>query len=314
MTDPFTLFAEALGGGRVLREAPLAPFTTFKVGGPAEYLVEVRDSRELVTALGVAARCGIAATVIGGGSNLLVADAGVRGAVIRTRGGAVSLEGAALVRADAGASLNGLVRWTIAHGLGGLEAWAGTPGSVGGAVFGNAHYGGRSIGALVDSARVATPDLRLLDVPAAEMEFAYDRSRLQRTAEILLSALFSLEPSADAAALRETARRSLADRKQTQPLGLPSAGCVFQNPDPAVDRLPDGIPASAGALVDRAGLKGFAIGGARVSPVHANFIVNEGGATADDIRRLIDLCRDRVQERFGVVLREEIRSIPCPHS
>jgi len=144
-------------------------------------------------------------------------------------------------------------------------------------------------------------------VPAHEMEFAYDRSRLQRTGEVLVSALFALTPAADSGVLRATARRSLADRKRTQPLHLPSAGCVFRNPDPAVDRVPDGIPASAGALVDRAGLKGFAIGGARVSPLHANFIVNEGGATASDIRRLIERCRDEVRTRFGVTLREEIR-------
>jgi UDP-N-acetylmuramate dehydrogenase len=109
--------------------------------------------------------------------------------------------------------------------------------------------------------------------------------------------------------LRETARRSLADRKRTQPLHLPSAGCVFQNPDPAIDRVPDGIPASAGALIDRAGLKGQALGGARVSPVHANFIVNEGGATASDVRRLIERCREEVRARFGVTLRDEIRYI-----
>ncbi len=139
------------------------------------------------------------------------------------------------------------------------------------------------------------------------MGFAYDRSRLQRTGEVVLSALFALTPRLIPAALRETARQSLAHRKRTQPLHVPSAGCVFQNPDPARDRVPDGIPASAGALIDRAGLKGAAIGGARVSPVHANFIVNEGGATASDIQAL-----DRAVPRRGPraasasTLREEI--------
>jgi UDP-N-acetylmuramate dehydrogenase len=141
------------------------------------------------------------------------------------------------------------------------------------------------------------------------MEFAYDRSRIQRTGEVVLSALFAVNPAADPALLRETARRSLAHRKRTQPLQTPSAGCVFRNPDPATDKIPDGIPPSAGALIDRAGLKGHAIGGARVSTAHANFIVNEGGATAADVRRLIDLCRDEVRSRFGVTLREEVRYI-----
>jgi UDP-N-acetylmuramate dehydrogenase len=297
----------AFGADRVRRDAPLAPFTTFKVGGPAQYLLEARDSRELALALGLAAKAGVPATVLGGGSNVLVGDAGVRGLVIRTRGGATSAEGESGVRADAGVSLNGLVRWTIGHGLSGLEAWAGTPGSVGGAVYGNAHYAGRSIGELVASVRLVTLASVVAEVPSSEMEFAYDRSRLQRTGEVALSVLFALGVSANPASLRETARRSLAHRKRTQPLDTPSAGCVFQNPDPDVDRVPDGIPASAGALVDRAGLKGRAIGGARVSLGHANFIVNEGGATAADIRRLIDLCRDEVRARFGVTLREEIR-------
>jgi UDP-N-acetylmuramate dehydrogenase len=309
-SDRFDQFVTMFGAERVRREAPLAPFTTFKVGGPAECLVEARDSRELAIALRLAADADVQATVLGGGSNVLIGDAGIRGVVIRARGGATLIEGASGVRADAGVTLNGLVRWTIARGLAGLEAWAGTPGSVGGAVFGNAHYGGRSIGVAIASVRLAvTGGRRIEDVPAEEMEFAYDCCRLQRTGEVVLSALFALTPDADRALLRETARRSLAYRKRTQPFQRPSAGCVFRNPDPATERVPEGIAPSAGALIDHAGLKGRAIGGARVSTAHANFIVNEGGATAADVRRLIDLCRDEVRSRFGVTLREEVRCI-----
>jgi len=137
------------------------------------------------------------------------------------------------------------------------------------------------------------------------MEFGYDRSRLQRTHEIVLAVEFRTGRG-DPAALRATARESLAYRKRTQPLSSASAGCIFQNPDPAVDRIPDGIPASAGALVDRAGLKGSGSGGARVSPAHGNFIVNEGDASAAAIRALIEECRVRVRTRFGVELRDEI--------
>jgi UDP-N-acetylmuramate dehydrogenase len=137
------------------------------------------------------------------------------------------------------------------------------------------------------------------------MSFSYDHSRLQDTGEVLLSATFAVT-AGEAGALRTTARESLAYRKRTQPLETPSAGCVFQNPHPGRDTLPAGIPWSAGALVDRAGLKGLVIGGARVSPAHGNFIVNDGGATAADIRRLIEHCRRVVREQFGVVLREEI--------
>src|SRR5206468_2136413 len=196
-------------------------------------------------------------------------------------------------------------RWTIMHGCAGLEAWAGTPGTVGGAIFGNAHFGGRLIGDLVDTVRLATRDGRVVDAVRDDMAFGYDESRLQGSGEILLSADFAVAPGSPAA-LRRTARESLAFRKRTQPLETPSAGCIFQNPQRGRDVVPDGIPWSAGALVDRAGLKGTAIGGARVSPTHGNFIVNDGGATARDIRQLIDRCRAAVRERFGVELREEI--------
>ena len=137
------------------------------------------------------------------------------------------------------------------------------------------------------------------------MAFGYDRSRLQETGEILLSAVFRAAPG-DPAALRATARESLAFRKRTQPLDTPSAGCIFRNPEPGHDVLPEGMPWSAGALVDRAGLKGVALGGARVSPTHANFIVSDGTATAADVRALIERCRQAVRDQFGVELREEI--------
>jgi UDP-N-acetylmuramate dehydrogenase len=137
------------------------------------------------------------------------------------------------------------------------------------------------------------------------MDFAYDRSRLQTTGEVLLSAVFRVTRG-DSAAMRAVARASLAYRKQTQPLETPSAGCVFQNPERGRDAVPAGMPWSAGALLDAAGLKGATIGGARVSGAHANFIINDGHATARDIRALIARCRDVVRERYGVELREEI--------
>jgi UDP-N-acetylmuramate dehydrogenase len=292
-------------GDRVRRSTPLAPLTTFKVGGEADWLVDVRSEAELRTALGIALKAGQPISVLGGGSNVLVSDAGVRGVVIRVKPMDVSQPSPDRVRADAGLTINGLVRWTIGRGISGLEAWAGTPGTVGGAIYGNAHFGGRNIGDLVAAARVVSPDGAARTLDAGEMEFAYDRSRLQRTREVLLWAEFKAgtgEPDA----LRAVARGSLAHRKNTQPLETPSAGCIFQNPDPARDVVPEGIPPSAGALVDRAGLKGARLGAAKVSDTHANFIVNEGGAKAADIRALIERCKSTVRERFGVALREEI--------
>jgi UDP-N-acetylmuramate dehydrogenase len=306
VTTPFADRLRAIAGpGRVTANAPLARFTTFRVGGPAEWLFEPRSSDEIVAALRAAHDAGVPVTLLGGGSNVLISDHGIRGLVIRPRGGDVQQISPQLVRADAAVTINGLVRWTILRGLAGLEAWAGTPGTVGGAVFGNAHFGGRLIGELIAHLRLAARDGSVTTVDADAMAFGYDRSRLQTTGEVLLSADFRVGRG-EPAALRAAARQSLAFRKRTQPLDAMSAGCVFQNPQPAQDRVPEGMPWSAGALVDRAGLKGLSIGGATVSPTHGNFIIHDGEATAGDIRQLIEHCRRVVRERFGVTLREEI--------
>jgi len=295
----------AFGAGRLRAGCALAPFTTFRVGGPADFLFETRTSEEIAEALRLANRHAMPVTMLGGGSNVLVSDAGVRGLVIRARGGEVRRTDAGRVRADAAVTINGLVRWTINHGCAGLEAWAGTPGTVGGAVYGNAHFAGRLIGDLVACARLAARDGVTRDVTRSELAFGYDDSRLQKTGEILLWAEFEVRDG-DPATLRQTARESLAFRKRTQPLDTPSAGCIFQNPQPGRDAVPDGMPWSAGALIDRAGLKGAALRGARVSPTHGNFILNDRQATARDIRDLIERCRTGVRDRFGVELREEI--------
>ena len=296
----------AFGVDRIKRDAPLAPLTTFKVGGPADVLLETQNTDEIVRAVKLAHAAAARVTMLGGGSNVLIADSGIRGLVIRTRGGEVAPIGDRLVRADAAVTINGLVRWTINRGYAGLEAWAGTPGTVGGAIYGNAHWKKINIGDLIESVRLLKRDGTLLQAPVDRMEFYYDYSRLKNTGEIVLWAAFRVTPGGDPAALRLVARESLAFRKRTQPLESPSAGCIFMNPDPVRDRVPDGVPPSAGALVDRAGFKGVSLGGARVSPTHANFIINEGSATAGEIFQLAEKCRGAVKDQFGVVLRNEI--------
>lgn len=305
MHDVGAALRQAFGDNRVQQDASLAPFTTFRVGGAADWLIQVHGARELRRVAQIAADAAIPLTVLGGGSNVLVADGGVRGIVVRVHGGEVHAPAPGIVRADAGLTINGLVRWTINRGFSGLERWAGTPGTVGGAIHGNAHFQGHLIGDSVARVALLTPGGQVIDVERADLEFAYDYSRLHRTGEIVISADFK-GGDGDPAALRATARESLAFRKRTQPLESASAGCIFQNPDPQRDVIPDGIPPSAGALVDSAGLKGMRLGAARVSLTHANFIVNEGRATAGDIKRLVQLCKDAVRARFGVLLREEI--------
>jgi UDP-N-acetylmuramate dehydrogenase len=296
---------DRFGERGVRADVPLASYTTLRIGGPADWLVTLRSASEVLDATAIARRHQVPVTVIGGGSNLLVADAGIRGLVIRVHGGDVTPLDQSTIRADAGITINGLVRWTINRGVSGLEAWAGTPGTVGGAIHGNAHFQGRLIGDLVEAVALVAPDGTTSEVPAEAMEFAYDYSRLHRTGEIVVSVDFRVG-SGQSQELRAIARSSLAFRKRTQPLEAASAGCMFQNPDPSVDVVPSGIPPSAGALVDRAGLKGARVGGARVSTTHANFIVNEGVATASDIASLVDHCKYEVSQRFGVHLREEV--------
>ncbi|MFI5177186.1 MAG: UDP-N-acetylmuramate dehydrogenase [Vicinamibacterales bacterium] len=294
-----------IGPERCRAHVSLAELTTFGVGGPAEWLVTVRSVSELAAVIRLAREGGAPVSVLGGGSNVLVPDEGVRGVVLRLDLREMSQPAPDRVRADAGVTMNGLVRWTIGRGLAGLEAWAGTPGTVGGAIYGNAHFGGANIGDLVRQVALVSLGGEVVEAAARDLGFAYDTSRLQRTREVVVWAEFGVA-AGDPATLRQTARASLAFRKRTQPLALASAGCVFQNPDPSRDRLPAGVPASAGALVDLAGLKGAREGGAQISSTHANFIVNHGTATARDIRTLIETARRAVRDRFGIELRNEV--------
>lgn len=297
--------ATVVAPDRMATGAPLASLTTMRVGGPADVIVSASSVEEITGVLSAARTHGVPVHVLAGGSNVLVADAGVRGLVLRVHGGPIMMDDEDHVRAGAGVTINGLVRWLVARGLAGLEAWAGTPGTVGGAIHGNAHFQGRLIGDHVGSVCLVQPSGAVANIARAEMGFGYDLSRLPATREVVLSARFRVTPGASPDAMRETARASLAFRKRTQPLHQPSAGCIFQNPGPD-DPVPDGVPRSAGALIDRAGLKGLAIGSARVSALHGNFIVSAPGGTAADIRSVIERCKQAVAAQSDVRLREEI--------
>ena len=292
-------------GSRLRASVSLAPFTTFRTGGRADWLLETDRAADLVAATEETRTLGLPLTLLGGGSNVLVGDRGVRGLVVRLRHGRIHAPRPDRVRADAGVTINGLVRWTIQRGLAGLERWAGTPGTVGGAIHGNAHFEGRLVGDMVTTVGLIDEAGDVHEVPADAMAFGYDQSRVQRTREVVAWAEFAVE-SGMPSALRRAARQSLAFRKRTQPLDRASAGCVFQNPRDDDGPLPPGVPRSAGALIDRAGLKGTREGGAVVSGIHGNFIVNAGGASATEIRTLIERCRDEVARQYGIELRLEL--------
>jgi UDP-N-acetylmuramate dehydrogenase len=300
---------------------PLARYTTMRVGGPADLLVAVDELPSLVRLVRLARSRGIPHVVLGRGSDLVVSDAGVRGMVILCRAESWRIEDRRLI-ADAGLPLARAATIAQRAGLAGLEFGLAIPGTVGGAVWANAGAHGSDVAAILESVTVLAETGEEVVEPAAALALAYRDSRFKHrrgtegveasdgattagasagaTAgqEPILSATFRLSPAAPAqirARLGEIRRW----RREHQPLGLPSAGSVFRNPPGD----------SAGRLIDACGLKGTRLGGAAISEAHANFIVNEGGSSAADIRRLAELVRAAVAERFGVGLIYEVQFI-----
>ena len=297
--------SEVTGRERVQSNWPLAPYTTLKVGGPADFFVETRSEEEIVAVHQIASQLKLPVTMLGGGSNVLIGDGGIRGLVVRSRHCEICRQTAETVRASAGVTLNGLVRWMVRRGLSGIEAWAGTPGTVGGAVAGNAHFGGRLLSERIQDVGLVTKDGREERVSVLDMDFAYDTSRVQATKEIILWTEFRTR-EANKDELLEVARRSLQYRKSTQQLAEPSAGCVFKNPIITDNDKASGVPCSAGALIDAAGLKGYVEGAVRVSERHANFFVTRPSARASDVKVLMERCQQTVKQRFNLELVPEI--------
>jgi UDP-N-acetylmuramate dehydrogenase len=276
----------------------MARHTSFRIGGPARIFCEPEGGEELAAALKHFGKAGERVYILGAGSNLLVRDEGVAGAVISLREGAefrdVRIYGG-YVRTGGGVALPKVVGMAARAGLSGLEALVGIPGTMGGAARMNA--GGRhgNIGPLVQSALVMRPDgVSVERLPRERLVFGYRHSNLEGL--IVLEMELALKKDRPEAVAEKT-HAIYEEKKSAQPLWEPSAGCVFKNPAEKT---------SAGALIDKAGLKGTASGGAVVSEKHANFIVNRGGATASDVLRLIDIIRDRVQKQFNVTLELEV--------
>jgi UDP-N-acetylmuramate dehydrogenase len=280
----------------ILHDEPLAPYTWLKLGGPAQFLVQPRTIDELLEVVRACREAHIPLRLLGGGSNLLIRDEGVSGAVIRLAGegfAQIETEGET-VKAGAAALLSTVISHAVKCGLAGLETLVGIPGTVGGALAGNA--GGRSgdIGQVVESVTVMTPAGEILTRSEDELTFAYRCSNLDEF--VILDATFRLQPD-DPEEITRRMRKLWIIKKTTQPLSFQSAGCIFKNPR--------GM--SAGLLIDQAGLKGTRIGNAEISDRHANFIVAHPGASSQDVLRLIDLAHSKVAEQFGVDLELEIK-------
>lgn len=303
---PTSLLAELGPYGRgegVQCGVSLAPYTSFRIGGPAASLLTVERLSHLVAVLDILHRRQVPFLMLGGGTNVLISDAGVPDLVVLNHCHQIHWPATPattlLVRTDSGAPLAGLARGAIKHHLAGLAWAASVPGTVGGAVVGNAGAHG---GCVADNLHSASlwEDGQVQEVPSADLQYAYRCSRLKSVActpglgPVVLAATFHLDPDPEGkdAALAD---RFIAHRRLTQPVDK-SAGSIFKNPPGDY----------AGRLIEALGLKGFAVGGAMVSPLHANFIVNRGDATAAQVVRLMNHIRSAVYEHFAVVLEPEI--------
>lgn len=283
--------------GEVRVDEPMARHTTWRIGGPADLFIEPAGAEELAFVLGYLREQGVPTVVIGNGSNLLVADSGVRGAVVKLgmRMGRIEVEGTR-IRAEAGARLARVAGAAMRAGLSGFEFTTGIPGSLGGAVIMNAGAHNRSMADAVCRVTVLDPAGRLMTRTAEECGFGYRQTALQREGLIVVEAVLRGTPRSPAE-IREEMGEILRRRRCTQPLEYPSAGSVFKNPPGD----------AAGRLIDRAGGKGLRIGDAQVSVRHANFIINLGSARARDVKELITRVRELVAARFGIALELEVK-------
>ncbi|ABD00023.1 UDP-N-acetylenolpyruvoylglucosamine reductase [Synechococcus sp. 63AY4M2] len=284
--------------GRIQAGIPLAPLTTFRVGGKAEWYCEPHNNLELQQCLAWARAQGIPVTLLGAGSNLLISDAGLPGLVIHTRRlrGMQLLEGGR-IWAAAGEPLVNLARAAAKRGWSGLEWAIGIPGTLGGAVVMNAGAHGRAMSDVLVEVQILDEEQEPCRLEPVDLQFGYRRSRLQDSPWTVTGATLQLLPGRDPAQVQRQTQRHLNQRLSSQPYHLPSCGSVFRNPETH----------PAGWLIEQVGLKGYRIGGAQISERHANFILNCGQASANDIYRLICLAQEKVYQRWSIFLEPEVR-------
>lgn len=308
----------------VKENIPLAPYTIYKIGGPARYFAEARNADDLRESLAYAAEKKAPFFIMGAGSNVLVADKGYDGMVIRMTGGEVRADGERLV-ADAGVMMARAAGEAARAGLMGFEWGIGVPGTIGGSVRGNAGCFGGEMKDVVASVEVFdAKKVSILNSQVSDCEFGYRDSIFKRHPEwVVLSATMKLKKG-ETAAIQSEMRRMSAERAAKQDIGTKSCGCIFKNPawpksaeekekllreHPELVRFFGYSHIPASFLIDRAGLKGTCVGHGCVSRAHANFFVNQGGGTAADIRALAALAKEKVRSLFGIALQEEIQYV-----
>ena len=297
--DAVAEYAEKLSC-TVLRGEALSSHTSVRVGGACDLMILSTDP---MTSARLKSRCkelSLYSMVIGNGSNCLFSDDGFRGVIIApaARSGSVSVKGN-IITADAGVQLSAVCKTALDNGLTGLEFAYGIPGTVGGAVYMNAGAYGGEISRVIRSVTAADSSGKLIAFTPEELSLGYRTSRFEHTDEVIISAEFALEPG-DPAAISSKMEELISRRHARQPLEYPSFGSAFKRPEGTY----------AGLVIEESGLKGTSVGGAQISPKHANFIINKGGATASDILSLIRLTQKTVAEKTGFFLEPEVRLIP----
>ncbi len=301
MSDPYAPLEERFGTA-LKRNENLTRYTVARLGGPADALVVANSTTDLTDAVTLARKVNKPWIILGSGANVLAADAGFRGVVIINHTSAVRFEGGGRVVAESGASLSTVARKCMNQGLTGLEWAVNVPGTIGGAAVNNAGAHG---GDMADAVRYIEvfnvqdrPHVELWSVGQMRYGYRYSVLKGDRGRYVVLAVTLQLEPGHDPDELNAKADKFVAHRKRTQPPGA-SLGSIFKNPPGDY----------AGRLIEAAGLKGQAVGGVQISPVHANFIVNTGEGTAQDYRAAIEMARDAVREKFGVELELEIELV-----
>jgi UDP-N-acetylmuramate dehydrogenase len=320
---------------KLKENVPLKNFTTFKIGGPARYFCIAKNQKEIIDAVKKAKELNLPFFILGGGSNILVSDEGYEGIVIKTQSSNLLPYRQAgkfqknKIIAGAGTKLRELVNASADRGLTGLEWAVGIPGTVGGATYGNAGAFGSTMADNVRSVKVLDiKNLKVKNLSANQCDFGNKNSIFKKDPAkhgagknlIILSILIELKPG-DKKEIESEIKRFADYRKANHPLDFPSAGCVFKNYDKKIKnknllkKFPELIEFNKGSriptsyLIDKSGLKGKIIGKAKISEKHANFIINLGGAKAKDVVRLIKLIKEKIEDKFGIKLEEEIQHL-----
>lgn len=295
MLEVYNELITKIDSDRVLLNEPMSKHTTFKIGGPADIFVKVKSQEELKSILKLAKKNNVPVTIIGNGSNVLVKDSGIRGIVIKLELKEIKIEND-IMYVEAGVGLPKLARSACDNNLDGLEGLAGIPGSFGGAVYMNSGAHGTEISDKLIDITYIDENLEIKKIKKEDAKFTYRKSIFQEKNWIILVGKVKLEKG-NQEEIKEKMRGFLERRIQNQPLNMPSAGSVFKRGDNYI----------SAQLIDECGLKGYQIGGAEVSKKHAGFIVNTGNATADDVLKVIDYIKQKVQEKYNVELKTEVK-------